>query len=102
MCDKTVDVCLAALKFVPDWFVISKMIKKLFTDLYADKNILYFDEDFGNFLFNCNEMGIFNTDLNCINLNDNHFDEDILVLLFMSEFCFGILNLKNTKQLKKL
>ena len=40
MCDEAVDNCLAALKFVPDWFVTSEMIKKLFTDLYADENIL--------------------------------------------------------------
>ena len=40
MCDKAVDSCLAALKFVPDWFVGSKMIKKLFTALYVDENIL--------------------------------------------------------------
>ena len=33
MCDKAVDDCLATLKFVPDWFVTSKMIKKLFTAL---------------------------------------------------------------------
>ena len=25
---------------------------------------------------NCNEMGILNIDLNCINLDDNSFDED--------------------------
>ena len=55
MCDKAVDDCLAALKFVPDWFVTSKMIKKLFTALYADENIIYFDEDFGNVISNCNE-----------------------------------------------
>ena len=41
-CDKTVDDCLAALKFVPDWFVTSNMIKKLFTALSADENILYY------------------------------------------------------------
>ena len=40
MCDKAVDNCLAALKLVPDWFVTSKMIKTLFTDLYADEKIL--------------------------------------------------------------
>ena len=40
MCYKVVDDCLAALKFVPDWFVRSKMIKILFTALYADDNIL--------------------------------------------------------------
>ena len=29
MCHKAVNAFLPALKFVPDWFVISKMIKKL-------------------------------------------------------------------------
>ena len=43
ICDKAVDDCLAALKFTPDWLVTSKKIKILFTDFYADKNILYFD-----------------------------------------------------------
>ena len=33
MCDKAVDDCLTTLKFFPDWFVTSKMIKKLFTAL---------------------------------------------------------------------
>ena len=28
MCDEAVDDCLAALKFIPDWFVASKMLKK--------------------------------------------------------------------------
>ena len=40
MCDKAVDDCLAALKFVSDWFVTSKLIKILFTAFYADKHIL--------------------------------------------------------------
>ena len=38
MCDEAVDDCLAALKFVPDWFVTRKMIKILFTAFYADEN----------------------------------------------------------------
>ena len=33
MCDEAVDHCLTVLKFIPDWFVTSKMIKKLFTAL---------------------------------------------------------------------
>ena len=48
MCDEAVHACLAALEFVRDWFVTSKTIKKLFTALYADDNILYFNEDSGN------------------------------------------------------
>ena len=35
MRDETVDNCLVALKFVPDWFGTSKMIKKIFTDFSA-------------------------------------------------------------------
>ena len=31
---KAVDDCLDALKFVPDWCVTNKMVKKLFTALY--------------------------------------------------------------------
>ena len=57
MCDKAVDDCPAALKFVLDWFVTSKMIKKLFTDLHAHENILYFNEGSGCVVFSCNEMG---------------------------------------------
>ena len=76
MCDKAVDDFLPTLNFVPNWFVASKMIKKLFTALHPDENILYFDEDFGNVVFNYNEMGNLNLDLNCINLDNNNFGED--------------------------
>ena len=43
--------------------------------MYADENILYFNEDSGNVSFSCNEMGILNINLNKINL-DNNCDED--------------------------
>ena len=63
------------MKLIPDWFVASKMIKKLYTTLYADENVFYFNEDSDNIVFSCNEIGILNIDLNNINL-DNNFDED--------------------------
>ena len=44
------------------------MIKKLFTALCIDDN-----ENSGNALFSCNEMGI---DLNNINLDDTNYNED--------------------------
>ena len=75
MADKAVDDFLAALKLTPNWIVTSKMIKEFFTALHADENILYFNEDSGNVVFFCNEMGILNIGLNNINL-DNNFDED--------------------------
>ena len=39
MCNEAVDDSVAVLKLIPDWFVSSKMIKKLLTTLYGDKNI---------------------------------------------------------------
>ena len=75
MCEEAVNDSLAALKLILDWFVTSKMIKTLFIALCADENILYFNEDSGNVVFSCNEMGILNTDLNNINL-DKNFDKD--------------------------
>ena len=75
MCDESVDDSLAALKLIPDWFVISKMIQKLYTALYTGENILYFNEDSGNIIFSCDEMDILNIYLNNINI-DNNFGED--------------------------
>ena len=74
MCDEAVDDFLAALKFVPDWFVWSKMIKIPFTDLYVDEDILYFNEDSGNVMFTCNRMSILNVDLNIIILGYTNYD----------------------------
>ena len=51
------------------------MIKEHFAALHADENIFYFNEDSGNVVFSCNEIGILNIDLCNINL-DNKDDED--------------------------
>ena len=48
---------LAAMKLIPDLFVTSKMIKKLFMTLYPDKNILCVHEGSGNVVFNCKKNG---------------------------------------------
>ena len=53
---------LAALKLIPDWFVTSKMIKKLYTAFYTN-SLLFFDEDSGDFTFCCNKMGILSVNL---------------------------------------
>ena len=45
MCEEAVVDCIAALKFIPDWFIpniyASKMTKKLYTALYADVGLLF-------------------------------------------------------------
>ena len=76
MCYEAVDDCLAALKFIPDWFVTSKMIKKLLTALYTDDNIHYFKEDSRGVIFSCNEMGTVSIDLNNINPDDTNYNKD--------------------------
>ena len=40
MCDKTVDSFLPTLKFVPDWFVISNIIKKLKDTTFSNDDIV--------------------------------------------------------------
>ena len=87
MCDEAVDDSLAALKFIPDWFIARKIIKELFTALYADENILYFNEDSDNVVFSCNEMGILNIDINNINVdNINEDDPDTIILINLKNF----------------
>ena len=63
------------MKLIPDSFVTSKIIKELLTALYAAENMLCFNEDSGDIVFSCNDLGILNIDLNNTNL-DNNFDED--------------------------
>ena len=70
MCDKGVDDCLAVLKFVPGWFVIDKIIRKLHETLLVDEN-------FGKVTFFANKtMSVLSVDLNKTNLDDVDFYED--------------------------
>ena len=101
MCEKLVDYCHASLKFVPAWFVTSKMIKIVFTAFYAYENILCFNEDSGNVVFNCSRIGIVNIILTILTLTILILRKVILILLFLSGFWHGILKLKNGKPLKR-
>ena len=78
MCNKAADDFLPALKFVLDWFVISKMIKKVLTVLYADENIFCFNKDSSDAVFSCNQMSTLTIDLNNNNLDGTNYDEDDL------------------------
>ena len=101
MCDKAVDDSLAALELVPHWFVTSKMIKKFNTALYADENILCFNEDSGNTVFSCNEMGILNIDPNNINLDNNFDEDDPDTIVFMRLLAWDI-KFEKLRSLKKI
>ena len=76
------------------------MIKKLYTDLYIDQNTFYFNEDSGNIVFSCNKLGIFNIDLNNINL-DNNFDEDDPDVIILLRLLAWYIKFKKRKELKK-
>ena len=83
MCDEAADYSPAGLKLISDWFVTGKTVKILYTALYADDGLIFFQEDSGDVTFCCNEMGILSVNLNNINL-DNNFDEDdpnIIILI---------------------
>ena len=47
MCDEAAADSLAALTSIPNRFVTSKMIKKLYTALYADDGLVFFIEHSG-------------------------------------------------------
>ena len=76
ICDKAVNDFLPALKLVPDWFVTSKMVKKLHNPLFTDDDILFFKRDSANVTFSSDETDVFSVDLNNINFDDVNFDED--------------------------
>ena len=72
-----------------DWFLYDnglrhERVKKLYIALYADDNILHFNEDSGDFFMILIMVKM------------------ISKLLFMSDFCLDIKNLKNVQHLKKI
>ena len=75
-CDKVIDDFLPASKFVLNWFVTNKMIKKLHNASFAGDDILFLDKDSGNVTYFSDEMGILSVDLNIINLDDVNFYKD--------------------------
>ena len=100
MCDETVNDSLVALKLIPDWFVTSKMINKLFTALHADESILYFNEASRDAVFSYSEMGIVDIDLNNINLDDNFDEEDPNTIILIRILAWHT-KFEKRKELKK-
>ena len=68
--------------------------------MYADENILYFNEGSGDVVFNCNGMGILNIDLNNIN-RDNNFDEDDPVTIVLIRLLSWHIKFEKREELKK-
>ena len=100
MCEEAVDDFLATLKLISDLFVTSKMIQKLYTALYTDGNILYFNEDSGNATFCCNEVVILSVNPNNINLHNN-FDKDDLDTIILIRLLAWYIKFGKRKNVKK-
>ena len=100
-CDEAVVDSLAALKIIADWFVTSKMVKKIYIILYATDGLLFFDEDSGDVIFCTNEMGIFSVNYNDIIIDSNFNEDDPDTIILLSGFWLGIVNFKKCKALKK-
>ena len=94
MCDGAVDDSLAALRLISNWFLISKTIKKLYIALYADDGLLFFDENSDFATFCCNEMGFPALTILILIII---LMEIILILLFLSDFWVGRVNLKTQR-----
>ena len=92
MSGEVVDDCLPALKFIPNGFVTSKVIRKLFPAFHSDDNIKYFNKNSGDVKFFCNEFGVLNNkDLNNIDLNHtNHNESDPDTIIHVRRFTWHI------------
>ena len=74
MFNEAVDDFLAALKFIFDWFVTSKILEKLDNALLANDDILFYNEYFDKVAFIANQKHILAAYLEKISF-DNDFEE---------------------------
>ena len=102
MCDKAVDDCLEALKFISDWFVTSKMPEKFDNALHANDDIVFCNEVLiKSQLLLIKDICILQILIKSILITIMIFMEMILTVLFMPDFWFGVATLKNVKHYKK-
>ena len=103
ICGKVVDSNLLASKFVPDWFVTSKMIEKFNSAVFSNDDIDFGDLDSDFVTFFSNDIGLNSIIFDNINLDDdNYFDDFIQKLLIMFVLWLGIIDISNAKHLKKI
>ena len=75
MCDKAADSNLVILKFVSEWFLISKMIKKLGNAVSSNDDIVFGGIDSDIVTFFSNDVGFYSINLNNVNPDDVNFDD---------------------------
>ena len=74
-CDKAVNACLPALKFVPDWIFTNKMLQKLDDLVFSNYDIVFVNPD-SDVSFFSDDAGLVNAGCNNASLEDVNFDYD--------------------------
>ena len=100
MCDKAVDSYLLAVKFVPNLFVLIKIIEKHDSAVFSDKSIVFGDLESDFFTIFSNDTGFNSITLDNSNLDDDSFDYYDPKTINRVRLV-GIINLSNAKHLRK-
>ena len=96
LCDEAVENCLAALKFIPDWFLTNKMLYWLMVIyLFLIKFIIK------SHLMLMKDIFLMKILIKLTLMKIRILMMIILILLFSSDVWLDVVNLKNTKHLKK-
>ena len=102
MCDEAVDDCLAALKFIPDWFGTSKVLEKFHNAFLANDDILFLMKILiKSYLLLIKDIFLLLILIKLVLVKKVILMKMMLIQLFMSDFWLGIVNLKNTKHFEK-
>ena len=101
MCYEAVDDYLPALTFIPDWFVTSKILEKFHNALLHNDDIRFLMKILIKSLTLISNYILLPIFIKLILMNIMILMKMILILLFMSDFWLGLMNLKNAKHLKK-
>ena len=77
MCDQAVDDCLATLKFIPDWFVTTRILEKCHYTLLVNDDTLILNKNHNKVTFISNESYVLAAGFDEINIGEgNNFNED--------------------------
>ena len=75
MYDKAVNACLPVLKFVPDCFVMNKMLEKLDV-VFSNDDKIFVNAGSDNVTFIGDYMGLIRIYLSNVNVDDDNFGND--------------------------
>ena len=74
MCDNAADDFVLAIKLVPDLFITSNVIGKLYDVVFSNDDLVFGDLKSGFVAFFSNDKGLNIVTMDSINLEDNNFN----------------------------